>query len=307
MAKVYVNVKLSSIDFFGFRVGGAGLGNILFPWARAVIFTKKNNYKKINATWSTIKIGSFIRREKDKRTYHNLFSENNIGGFKKVLLLLVAKKYNENEIAKINAKNSFWPIVVHFDEMKNQMADILDDYAIVKKELYTIIRTKHLKLIDKNLPQAIGIHVRLGDFYEPSSEQEIREGKTNCRLPLNWYIAVINKIRIEAEKDIHVAVFSDGSDVELKEILALPNVQRAKGGSAISDLLSLSKSKILIASNSTFSLWASYLGRANTIWFPGTQRIKLFKEHENVFEGEIDYNDNLPADLNKKIKIILNE
>ena len=71
----------------------------------------------------------------------------------------------------------------------------------------------------------------------------------------------------------------------------------AKGGNAISDMISLSYSKTIIASNSTFSLWSSYLGRCNTIWFPGTKRFNLFDEKENLYEFELDYYESLPKNL----------
>lgn len=304
MKRVFVNVKLSSLDFLGFRIGGAGLGNILFPWARGVVFARKNNCKKINSTWSTFKLGTYLRKEKDKRTYHNIFSENNIGGFLKGFYLLVGKNINEVDLKNKKLISEIRPQIVNFSGMKNQMVDIIDDYAIVREELYKIVRTKHLRLADKNKPKAIAIHIRLGDFYQPKSEKEIRQGKTNCRLPLKWYITVINKIREVQGENLHVSVFSDGTNQQLKEVLELPNVSRVENGTAISDMLSLSYAKILVASNSTYSLWASYLGRTHTIWFPGTHRVYLFGKSENIFEGELDYDEELPSLFVNGIKTV---
>ena len=300
MKNVYVNVKLSKIDFIGFRIGGSGLGNILFPWSRGAVYARKNNFKKINSTWATLKYGPFVRKEKDKRTYHNIFKENNIGGIPKIIYLLFGKSFHEYE--NVKTVKCLRPKIVNFSGMKNQMLDILGDYSIVKEELFKIIRPEHLELAKKNKPEFIALHIRLGDFAQPISENEIRKGKTNCRLPLKWYKITINKIRKALGEDIPVTVFSDGLDEDLKEILEMVNVNRSQGGTAISDMLSLSYSKILIASNSTFSLWASYLGRTNTIWFPGTHRINLFKENEKVFEGELDYEENLPVKLTKQFQ-----
>ena len=67
----YTYAKFSDKDFYLFRLGGAGLGNILFPWARAVIYRKKNDIKQLNSTWFTLKIGTFFRRERDKRYTRN--------------------------------------------------------------------------------------------------------------------------------------------------------------------------------------------------------------------------------------------
>lgn len=291
MNKKYVFAKLSKFDSLGVRLGGAGLGNILFPWARAIIFARKNNLELINTTWKTLKIGPLLRGEIDTRGYSSLFEENNIKGLKKFNLLNFKKRYSENNINEfLNEKSES---VLIFTNMKNQMLDILDDYDIVKNELCKITKKEHLENIKKFDGKGITVHIRMGDFTIPGSEAEIRNGKTNCRLPLKWYISIINKIREEINNDIPVNIFSDGKDEELKEILSLSNVKRHYYGSAIADMLAISKSQLLIASNSTFSLWASYLGRMPTIWFPGTHRIKLYKNSPEIFEDSIDYNDNL--------------
>jgi hypothetical protein len=294
--KIYVNVKLSGIDFLGFRMGGDGLGNIMFPWARGIVFARKHNFQKINSSWKTFKFGTFLRGERDKRTYHNIFEEKNVGGLQKFLCLFFIKKINESDFYK-NSNCTSKHLTVTFEGMKNQMADIVDDYEIVREELLKIIRPKHLNLAKKNSTKYIAVHVRLGDFYEPENESQIRNGMYNCRLPIEWYITIINKIRLKYGEDIPVSVFSDGKDNELISLLKLPNVTRVIDGSGISDMISLSMSGILIASNSTFSLWSSYLGRIPTIWFPGTFRINLFKKEENIFEGEIDYDNELPEGL----------
>lgn len=292
---VYVFSKLSKLDCMGVRLGGAGLGNILFPWARAVIYAEKNNLLKINTTWRSLKVGPLLRGELDTRGYSDLFDDNNISGIKKFILLVFGKrileKYSEGSILEGNR----WPILVIFTGMKNQMQDILHDSQIVKKELINITRKKNLEEIEVFDGKGISIHIRMGDFYTPASEDEIRAGKTNCRLPIEWYISVIEKIRTNVGHDVQVNVFSDGTDDELRKIMLLKNIKRHYYGSAIADMLALSKSEVLIVSNSTFSLWASYLGRMPTIWFPGTLREKLYDNE--IFEGEIDYTDDIPKKL----------
>ena len=68
-------------------------------------------------------------------------------------------------------------------------------------------------------------------------------------------------------------------------------------------MLALSRCKVLVSSPSTFSMWASFLGQMPTIWFPGQMRQKLII-NEKLFEGEIDYNDSLPASI---IQLINND
>lgn len=298
MKNIYIFTKLSTLDFFGLRIGGAGLGNILFPWARSVIASKKYALEQINPTWKSLKLGPLLRGEMDTRGYSDLFIDQNISGITKFFILFFGKRIPEEMIKEELQKKLFWPRVIVFNGMLNQANDILDEYDLVKNELIKMTHPKHLKAIEVFSGKGITIHIRLGDFYTPSSEDEVRSGKTNCRLPLAWYIAVIKKFRDIYGEQVPINVFSDGSDGELKDILDIPNVTRYYYGSAIADILAIAKSEVFIASNSTFSLWGSYLGRMPTIWFPGTLRTRIYKNPDEI-EIEIDYKSDLPDSLKK--------
>ena len=305
MKNHFVFAKLSNIDCLGVRIGGAGLGNILFPWSRAIVYAEKNNLPKINTTWHSIKIGPFLRGELDTRGYNNLFYETNISGIRKFFLLLFGKRIMESDAKEYELDKSIGPKILIFSGMGNQMQDILHDNEIVKKELINITNKEILDQVESFDGKGVSIHIRMGDFYIPKSEDEIRNGKKNCRLPIEWYVKMIDKIRSYSGKELQVNIFSDGSEDDLKDILSINNVKRHYYGSAIADMLAISKSEILIASNSTFSLWASYLGRMPTIWFPGTHRFKLFVESNEIFENTIDYSSELPPLLKDNIDRIL--
>ena len=79
-------------------VGRAGLGNMLFPWARAVLWSKSYNVSVINPTWYKFRIGPYLRRENDKRRYHLLFkSSGYISGIRKFWLLCLLPRYSEQD------------------------------------------------------------------------------------------------------------------------------------------------------------------------------------------------------------------
>ena len=65
----YTFVSLGKLESLGIRLGGAGLGNILFPWATALVYAKMHNLIRIQTTWRSFKIGTYLRKEKDKRMY----------------------------------------------------------------------------------------------------------------------------------------------------------------------------------------------------------------------------------------------
>lgn len=305
MKNIYVFPKFSSFDAFGLRVGGPGLGNILFPFARSIVLSKKYDLQRINPTWGTIKFGTMIRHEKDNRFYLNLFNNSfGISGINKIIILNISHKIYEYEITEDNLeKSTLLPKVIIFQGLKNFFNDILHDHQTILDELYKITREVHLQKVDSFCDDVIGVHIRLGDFTEARDSRDIQPNK-NYRLPLSWYIEIINKIRKEVNRNIKVTIFSDGTEGELSQILKIHNVQKVFLGSAVSDLLALSKVKILITSGSTFSMWASYFGRMPTVWYPKLHLQKLFYD-KDTFEGEIGINNELPHLLKQNINNLL--
>jgi len=280
----YTFVSLGKLESFGVRLGGAGLGNILFPWARAVVYAKRNNSQRIQTTWKNLKIGTFLRREKDKRMYSGLFTgKDGISGFRKFFLLNFSNK------------------VKIFSGMETLFESFKDEHRFVHAEILKIINPYHIKKASEFDENSIAIHIRMGDFEIPKNEQILRDGHWNYRLPIKWYISIIEKIRLTS--NLPICIFSDASDKELQPILSMKDCKRVYFGSAISDMIALSRCKVLVSSASTFSMWASFLGQMPTIWFPGQLRQKLISHHD-IFEGEIDYTDKLPSTI---IRMIAND
>jgi len=92
ISKVFVYPKFDSIIDIGIRIGGFGLANCLFVYSRALVLSKINNYSIINPTWRRYGIGQYLRNEKDKRHYFNLFENIGISGLQKLFYLLIIKE-----------------------------------------------------------------------------------------------------------------------------------------------------------------------------------------------------------------------
>lgn len=273
----YTFVSLGRLESIGIRLGGAGLGNILFPWATAIVYAKTHNLTRLQTTWKSLKIGTFLRKERDKRMYFDLFTgKDGVGGLKKFLLLNFTNKVK-----------CFSSMDVLFEPFKHE-------HNFVKTELLKIINPLYIEKASNFNTQSVALHIRMGDFQEPETEQILREGAWSYRLPIKWYISIIEKIRLIS--DLPIYIFSDATDKELQAVLVINNCKRVYFGSAISDLIALSRCKALVSSASTFSMWASFLGQMPTIWFPGQMQQKLISSPD-IFEGEIDYTDKLPTTL----------
>ena len=219
----YTFVSLGRLESIGVRLGGAGLGNILFPWAYALVYAKKHNCKRIQTTWKNLKIGTFLRKERDKRMYFDLFTERDgISGFKKFWLLNFSNK------------------VKYFKGMDEMFSPFKNEQAYVKQEFLKIVNPFHLEKANRFNINSIGVHIRMGDFEDPEKEQLLRDGAWSYRLPMRWYLSIVKKLR--AQTNLPIYVFSDANDEDLIDILQLENCKRAYLGSAISDMICASNS-----------------------------------------------------------------
>jgi hypothetical protein len=94
-------------------------------------------------------------------------------------------------------------------------------------------------------------------------------------------------------------VVSDGRDEELADLLGEPHVRRAGIGSAIGDILLLSRARVIIGSGgSSFSAWASFLGERPIVTIPGQSPAWFHLQHANgAYVGDFDPDAPSPAFL----------
>lgn len=269
----FVYPKLSPFDLWVFRIFGPGLGNLLFPWARAVLLAQHAGFRLISPTWPQFKVGTLFRRELDARHYAGLFtvSPGSLNGMARVRRLALARRLQETDAALAVDGD-----VVEVSGMNAMFEPLKGHHAAIRTALIQITKSEHSQGLSHDFANSISMHVRMGDFTVPTSTEDIHRGTANMRVPLSWYIDIAKGIRARYGQHLRIHVFSDGTDEELRPLWALENCQRLGFGSAIADLLALSNSNMLIASGSTFSMWASYLGRMPVVWHPGQKKQSLY-------------------------------
>lgn len=239
MAK-YFYPKLSPHDFGFFRLSGPGLANCMFFAANAYLSSVKNDGKFLEPTWFKFSIGPWIRHERDKRFYSRIFNNYGIGGAWKVVILLMWKM-------KLINLEVFSGLGSYFSSLNN-------DSILVRNYFKRITKNATLQILDKeDFYNTVAVHVRLGDYLP------------DMRIPLNWYSSIIQNLT-RVSSSLRFLVFSDGTDEELQTLIQLPNVQRAFFGDAYADMLAISRCKLLIASDSTFSAWGAFLGNVPIIF-----------------------------------------
>jgi hypothetical protein len=94
----------------------------------------------------------------------------------------------------------------------------------------------------------VALHVRRGDF------------SATARTPTEWFISALRALRAEAGRDVPALVVSDSDAADLADLLREPAMKLARTGSPLADLLILAGARVLLASGSSFSAWAAFLG-----------------------------------------------
>lgn len=278
----YAYARLSSNDLGICRIpiSGIGLGNLLFPWARLMVAAKNYGLKPICPTWLQIRFGPFLRGEKDKRFYHNLFDQpkGQIGGLRKLYLLSQVPRMTEEDFLA-RPRTDLRDAIVVYEGARDCFRTLNGWNGFLYREIRSMTRKCWLDKVNQIGSIPIGVHVRRGDL-----------SQTKSATPIEWFIECLNIVRRAVGFPVKVVIVSDGSDEELKDLLGVKNVHRVACGSAIADLLVLSKAKILIASGgSTFSAWASFLGQMPVVSYPG-QPLAWFKliNRRGLYVGEFD-------------------
>ena len=288
---VYAYPRLSKTDLLFIRIGGNGLGNLMFTWARALAASERHGWRMIWPTWGSFKPKNWRVNPYDHRSYTNLFrpTERYVSGWRKPLHLT---RYSWIPEQQALAQGAPPGSVVQFRGMEDKFAYFLPDHQLVREELLNIARPQHLAALAESEPAPIAIHVRRGDFVQQASYRDM-VNIDNSELPLDWYIAALQAVRAAAGRDVPAFVYSDGTSEELAGLLTLPAVRRMDYGSGLGDMLGLSRARLLIASGSTFSMWGSYLGQVPTIWHPQKLLQHVLLDHPEM-EIEWAAGDSLP-------------
>jgi hypothetical protein len=270
---IYCYPRFSRLDFLVFRVLGPGLGNLLFPWARAVVAASRPGFRLVNPTWPQWKLGRLARLDSDLRSYAGMFQApgDALTGAARLRALLGARRVTEAGLARAGDGD-----LVIFEGMASMFAGLLPSRALLHDTLVASTRHDGRPTLAPCWGREIVVHVRLGDF-APASAAELEAGRNNARLPIAWYAAAVRGVRKGLGAEIPVHVFSDGRPEELRELLALPACRLEQGGNAIADLIALARGGLLVASGSTFSMWAAFLGQMPSVWHPG-QRLQALNE-----------------------------
>ncbi len=296
MNRLYSFASLGGIECGAFRLRGVGLANCLFPWARCGITSERYGLVRIASTWPQVCHRQWLRWDRDKRCYLRLFDERNVAIYGRRKLTLLATKRHIDEATFLVDPERHDNAVVVFSGIQGYFSAIMTEHDRVRELLINSIRPQHRFGLDKPHRPRVFLHVRYGDFASPEDDKAAAgNSQHHVRQPIGWFSHILGELRRVVGTCVPAVVFSDAADDELRPLLALPKVTRCSFGSSVADLLALSAADFLVASGSTFSMWAGYLGRMPTIWPTGQRRQELHGGQWE-FESEVGMT-NIPDEV----------
>jgi hypothetical protein len=283
-----------------------GLGNRLFSWARAGVFSSETGAVMLSPRWAHLRGASILRGGID---YSNalrkiLLFDNfkpapgELTGWRRYRIKrALVKKTVMNLPQAMDALSNLPSTEKRLVSFAGHTEHIFDDLWEYQQEINTKLR---LATRPKWFPKTsvhdhpfIGINIRMGkDFKTASNGTEFLHNKKDfLRTPLGWFVESLRFVRKEAGYDVPAVVVTDGSREDLAVLLEEPSVLLPVSKSAVGDLLVLSGSAILIGSGrSSFSAWASFLGQMPTVTIPGSslQSFHVTPDPEIHYVGELD-------------------
>ncbi|MER8509597.1 hypothetical protein NKH91_13120 [Mesorhizobium sp. M0894] len=272
-------------------IGRFGLGHSMLAWARCEIWCRNNNARMLGPRWLRPRIGPYLRRERDRREYFKLFTNDGyVGEPWRTVLLATARKIPADaaEPAEYTGRNT---VVVFKNTGTSNFESHFHEVRGHGRVLYEAFRRITRK---KYLPHApvtpfVAVHVRLGDFTR-FDQSRVKAGTHNNRLPIEWYCDSLTALREGLGTNIPARVFSDGSDSELLRLLGLPDVRRADDAESVTHMLEMAQASAIIGAGSNFNLWAAFFSQVPRITYPG-QAIVTVNDDPSC---ETSFLDNIP-------------
>ncbi len=243
-AKYYLplihNSKVSIYPYF--RLGGFGLGNILFPFCRALCQSLKNGANLLHPHSNQIQPRNFLRELNVKSLRNYSYDFNKLKWIslpqnKSAFIFYLNKFKDETHIGSYK--------YIYFEGLKNYFYDLYEYREIIRKFFYYSLQ-RNLK-IEYN---TVAFHIRLGDFL--INNQSISPEK--IRFSIEFFLKRSYKIKI----------FSDTNLSQLKDYIELSelpkNVSLVRSESPLIDIIEMSQAEFICGSpQSTFVEWARFL------------------------------------------------
>jgi hypothetical protein len=253
---------LSEPDLFLFRLRGAGLGNLLFPYFRAHCYAKEFNSSVIEPVWTQFKINQLRHVLTSRsRIYHNIFhpltDSASSYSFERLLICLGLRSVTSEMQWIAEGRRDLGIDEVVLVTGHESLFEHLIPVRLDVQKMYE-------KMIGGRCSARVGdpyvaLHIRMGDFSVAGTPGR------NVQTNLSWFASVV--ALIARVVDYPVRICTDATSTEVQQILnTIPGSCIYRGRGVLDELEFLRGAKVLVSSASTFSMWAAILGDAFVVY-----------------------------------------
>jgi hypothetical protein len=268
-------MRICMPDTFGYR--GAGLGNELFPWAKAFLASQALGARLAHPAWGL-----------NGRQYHRDFGTSRLDWLQQGVIKLALPTVRFDEPAyRATGKNDFQEAVTAFaaeHDLASRRHFVFRAsgmwggfHAIRKARVFVLAELLKAKSAVHNVHAVLGqvaagkalvaVHIRRGDFQNLDRDAPFR-GRFNVALPLEWYLATCASIRRNCGDEVQFLLLTDASADQVRPVIdALqPLTTFNLRQTACSDLLLMAFADSIVCSVSSYSMWGAFLSNAPYIW-----------------------------------------
>ena len=295
---------------------GAGLGTRLFPWGRCVCFSQATDTPMLAPRWVQPRIGPLLRGGLSLTAYPRqillmgLFrSTGYVSGLERWRVTSSATRAVEDGFGDVLASHAGEaPVIVTFRGYRSLFQDFAGERELLLSRLRADARGRWVRLAER-LAEPIGINVRCANDFSAAHRASDFITRGAVKTPLDWFVKTLKRLREMAGKSVPAVVVSDGTPRQLRDLLMLPDVRLARPGCAISDLLTLARSRVLLGSGgSSFSAWASFLANAPTLTHPGQSLVWFKLESSDArYIGDFDPSADADPELSYQLRAALGD
>jgi hypothetical protein len=281
---------------------GMGLGNRLFAWARCRVFAKRHGIPVIAPVWFRPGFGTLIRggvelNELAQIFYSGMFKAHpdEISTVRGAALTWTWKEVHDQTLDESFLEQpgqAFLDqprVVLVFHGYRGFFRPLAGFSDYIHSELRLITQPKYLERVDALGDLPIVINIRHGnDFPDPV----IINGKLQAgtKTPIDWFRRALEVLRDAVDYNVPAMIVSDARKDVLRPLLDLPEVRLLRPTSPISDLLTLAKARVLLASgSSSFSAWGAWLGQMPAISHPGQPLMETWRYQAEKGQVSVEF------------------
>ncbi|MEV6054370.1 hypothetical protein [Streptomyces sp. NPDC052107] len=251
---------------------GAGLGNEIFPWAKAYIASRELGFRLLRPAWGL-----------NRRNYRQEFGTSRLDFLQHATLRLAMPVVTvTDELVQSTGETDYGAAMRVLDAeygWSRRRSIILlhqgmaGGHLAIERARGYLRNTLLGRLPERGCPDDCGpdkgqlrvaMHIRLGDFSQDSTGPQ--PGVFNRRLPLSWYLSVLETLQERYSDSLHIDLVSD-DPLQAAQMLSGWRTCDARSRSILEDLSIMATADLLVCSVSAFSMLAAFLSDAPYLWY----------------------------------------